>query len=61
MNCGGDVLVQMKYNMVWIELREKDKQQWLWLNGEKIENCIIEDDRIVIAGERPGFDISIRQ
>ena len=27
-------------NMVWIELREEDKQQWVWLNGEKIENCI---------------------
>ena len=34
--------------MVWIELREKDKRQWLWLNGEKIENCIIEDDLIVL-------------
>jgi hypothetical protein len=33
-------------NMVWIELREKEKRQWLWLNGEKIENCIIEDDRV---------------
>jgi len=35
-------------NMVWIELREKDKRQWLWLNEEKIENCIIEDDHIVL-------------
>ena len=35
-------------NMVWIELREKEKQQWLWLNGEKIENCIIEDDCILV-------------
>jgi hypothetical protein len=35
-------------NMVWIELREKDKRQWLWLNGEKIENCIIEDNQISI-------------
>jgi hypothetical protein len=30
-------------NMVWIELKEKEKRQWLWLNGEKVENCIIED------------------
>ena len=30
-------------NMVWIELNEKQKRQWLWLNGEKIENCTIED------------------
>jgi hypothetical protein len=35
-------------NMVWIELREKDKRQWLWLNGERIENCIIEDDHITL-------------
>ena len=33
-------------NLVWIELREKVKQQWLWLNGVKIENCIIEDDHL---------------
>ena len=35
-------------NLVWIELQEKEKLQWLWLNGEKIENCIIEDDHISI-------------
>jgi hypothetical protein len=34
--------------MVWIELREEDKKQWLWLNGEKMEICIIEDDHISI-------------
>jgi hypothetical protein len=33
-------------NLVWIELREKTKRQWLWLNGEKIENCTIEDEQI---------------
>lgn len=32
--------------MVWIELRKENKQQWLWLNGEKITNCSIEDDHI---------------
>jgi len=35
-------------NLVWIELRERVKRQWLWLNGEKIENCIIEDDHLSI-------------
>jgi hypothetical protein len=35
-------------NIVWIELREKEKRQWLWLNGEKIENCSIEDEQISI-------------
>jgi hypothetical protein len=38
-------------NLVWIELREKHKRQWLWLNGEKIENCIIQDDRIILPGK----------
>ena len=33
-------------NLVWIELREKEKQQWLWLNGDKIESCIIDDDQV---------------
>lgn len=32
--------------MVWIELRNENKQQWLWLNGEKLMNCSIEDDHI---------------
>ena len=35
-------------NMVWIELSEKDKRHWLWLNGEKIEICILEDDQIIM-------------
>jgi hypothetical protein len=34
--------------LVWIELRSGKKQQWLWVNGEKIQNSIIEDDRIVV-------------
>jgi len=34
--------------MVWIELREKEKLQWLWLNGRKIEKCIFEDDHITL-------------
>jgi hypothetical protein len=37
-------------NLVWIELREKECRKWLWLNGEKIENCSIEDDRISMPG-----------
>jgi hypothetical protein len=34
--------------LVWIELLEKSKQQWLWLNGEQIGNCIIDDACISI-------------
>ena len=35
-------------NMVWIEMKEKETRKWLWLNGEKIENCSIEDDHILL-------------
>ncbi len=35
-------------SMVWIELREKERLQWLWLNGDKIERCVIDDDRIFL-------------
>jgi hypothetical protein len=34
--------------LVWIELREEVKRQWLWLNGEKMATCIIENDHISI-------------
>jgi hypothetical protein len=37
-----------EFNIVWIELREHQKTQWLWLNGEKFENCIIDDHFISI-------------
>jgi len=41
--------VSNENHIVWIELREEEKQQWLWLNGKKIETCIIiEDDHISI-------------
>ncbi|QYA24668.1 hypothetical protein G3I01_03800 [Gramella sp. MT6] len=37
--------------LVWIELKEKDKKQWLWLNGESIPDGIIENDRILSREE----------
>jgi hypothetical protein len=38
-------------HMVWIELRGEEKQQWMWYNGEKIENVNIEDDQITIPAK----------
>jgi len=35
-------------NLVWIELREKTRYKWLWINSDKISDCTIEDDRILI-------------
>ena len=37
--------------IVWIELKELDKKQWLWVNGEKTENNYIEDDLLEIPGK----------
>lgn len=37
--------------IVWIELREENKQQWLWLNSEKIMNASIANDRIASEGK----------
>lgn len=39
-------------SMVWIELRNKQNKQWVWINGEKVGSCIIEDDHISIPGEK---------
>ncbi|WP_445385820.1 hypothetical protein ACT6NV_03165 [Robiginitalea sp. IMCC44478] len=35
------------HTMVWIELRNNKKDQWLWLNNERLSNSSIEDDHIV--------------
>lgn len=45
--------------MVWIELRTEEKRQWLWLNGEKIENCNIEDDHIFV--DRKDFMLKLNR
>jgi hypothetical protein len=34
--------------MVWIELRDEEKKQWLWHNEERIEGVIIEDDHLLL-------------
>ena len=35
-------------NIVWIELRGRERQQWLWLNDERFCRTTIEDDHIAI-------------
>lgn len=37
------------HHLVWIELKEKEIHQWLWLNGEKLNDVQIGDDKICIA------------
>ena len=43
--------------LIWIELREKEKKQWLWHNGEKIADAVIEDDHIVIPERKLVLDL----
>lgn len=45
-------------HLVWIELRGKGKQQWMWYNGEKIENANINDDQITIPEKGINLDIN---
>ena len=40
--------ISNKTQLVWIEIREKEIQQWIWYNGKKIENASIEDNCITL-------------
>ena len=43
--------------LVWIELREEKHLQWVWLNGEKLHNCIIEDH--IISSKEKDFILNL--
>ncbi len=43
--------VSDKNNLVWIELMEKEKKKWLWINGTKENGCIIEDESISVPNK----------
>lgn len=43
-------------HVVWIELKGEKTEQWLWLNGDRIFNCKISDELILI----PDKNISIK-
>lgn len=36
----------LNHHLVWIEIRQESNQQWIWLNGSRINKCTIEDDHI---------------
>ncbi len=36
-------------NIVWIELRGEQQQQWLWYNGEKLRAANIEDGKLMMS------------
>jgi len=33
-----------KNDLVWIEMRDEGRRQWVWMNGEEIKDCLIEDN-----------------
>lgn len=35
-------------HLVWIEILDDDKKQWIWWNGQRMGNGLIDDDRILI-------------
>lgn len=39
------------HNIVWIELKEKEKRQWVWWNGEQQESCTVADDHLYIPAK----------
>lgn len=43
--------------IVWIELRAEKQQQWIWLNGEKITNCSIEDN--CLSSDERAFSLKL--
>lgn len=45
--------------MVWIELLEREKKQWIWLNGESLNSCNI-DDRSIIT-EDNGLQLKLNR
>lgn len=43
--------------IVWIEVRADEKQQWIWLNGEKINKANIEDNQISIPTKKISLEL----
>lgn len=37
-----------KNYLVWVEIKEKRNQQWLWWNGERVGDAVIQDDQIAL-------------
>jgi hypothetical protein len=40
--------ISEEFNIVWIELENREIQQWTWVNGERIHGCFISNDLIKI-------------
>jgi hypothetical protein len=40
------------HTLVWIELRHRQPQQWLWYNNEPIHNCVIGDEQLLLPDQQ---------
>jgi len=40
-----------EFQIVWIEIKDVSKQQWLWINGERIDNVVIDDNYLAISSK----------
>ena len=49
-------VVSKNHQIVWIEIKNTESRKWLWLNAELHENCIIQDDFLLI----PDINISLQ-
>jgi len=43
--------VSKQNNLVWIELRKDERMKWLWVNGEKEIECIIENESVSVPNK----------
>ena len=46
-------------NMVWVDFKNGDRQQWVWINGEKMETVSINDDQIRVFDKSLDMDMKI--
>lgn len=42
---------------VWIQIKGQEQNQWVWLNGKKINRAVISDDGVTIKDESIHLDI----
>lgn len=49
-----------KNNLVWIELKGKEKQQWFWHNGQKLETVEIEDHSLNLPTKSMSLELDQR-
>lgn len=47
----------LESTVVWIEIRDQDKKQWLWVNGKPVLDCSIENE--IISSKDKNFQLRL--